>query len=110
MKQLNNKIKRLERKWVYKGEDSLMIVNERLAMGRDSTTFVLNEIFKIVDSVNTSNAEMFKSLEKGALIGITNYKSPAVIIRSSGRIVETLRSRRADKLRVCFTIAQNTLA
>jgi hypothetical protein len=99
-----------ERKQLFKRADSLMIVNERLAMERDSTTFVLNETFKVVDSVNIANAEMFKSLEKGALIGITNLKSDAVIVRRSGKIVETLRSRRADKLRACYTIAPNTLA
>lgn len=99
-----------ERKKLFRRADSLIRVNERLSMERDSTTSALNETIKLVDSVNNSNAEMSKSLEKAALIGITNLKVDGVIVRSSGKIVDTKRARRAEKIRACYTLAPNALA
>jgi cell division protein FtsB len=99
-----------ERIQLYKRADSLVAVTERLAIEKDSTTAVLNQTIKVVDSVTSSNTEMSKSLEKGALIGITNLSAKAIIVRKSGKIKETERSSRADKIKVCYTLAPNTLA
>ena len=99
-----------ERAQLFKRADSLLVVTERLAIERDSTTAVLNKTIKAVDSVTTANTQMSKSLEKGALIGITNLDASAIIVRKGGKIKETKRASRADKIRVCYTIAPNTLA
>ncbi|MFT4674073.1 MAG: cell division protein FtsB [Saprospiraceae bacterium] len=99
-----------ERIQLYKRADSLVAVTERLAIEKDSTTVVLNQTIKVVDSVTSSNTEMSKSLEKGALIGITNLSAKAIIVRKSGKIKETQRSSRADKIKVCYTLAPNILA
>ena len=99
-----------ERRQLFRRADSLIRVNKRLSIERDSTTSVLNETIKLVDSVSISNAEMSKSLEKAALIGITGLKVDGVIVRNSGKIVDTERARRADKIRACYTLAPNALA
>ena len=99
-----------ERAQLFKRADSLLVVTERLAIERDSTTAVLNKTIKAVDSVTTANTQMSKSLEKGALIGITNLDASAIIVRKGGKIKETKRASRADKIRVCYTIAPNNLA
>lgn len=99
-----------ERAELFKRADSLLLVTERLAIERDSTTAVLNKTIKAVDSVTTANTQMSKSLEKGALIGIINLNASAIIVRKGGKIKETKRASRADKIRVCFTIAPNNLA
>ena len=99
-----------ERAQLFKRADSLLVVTERLAIERDSTTTVLNKTIKAVDSVTTANTQMSKSLEKGALIGITNLDASAIIVRKGGKIKETKRASRADKIRVCYTIAPNNLA
>ena len=99
-----------ERAQLFKRADSLLLVTERLAIEKDSTTAVLNQTIKAVDSVTTANTQMSKSLEKGALIGITNLDARAIIVRKGGKIKETKRASRADKIRVCYTIAPNTLA
>ena len=99
-----------ERTQLIKRADSLLIVTQRLAIEKDSTTAVLNKTIKVVDSVTTANTQLFNSLEKGALIGITNLDVTAIIVRKGGKIKETKRASRADKIRVCYTIAPNTLA
>ena len=99
-----------ERTQLFKRADSLLVVTQRLAIEKDSTTAVLIKTIKVVDSVTTANTQLFKSLEKGALIGISNLDATAIIVRKGGKIKETKRASRADKIRVCYTIAPNTLA
>ena len=99
-----------ERAQLFKRADSLLVVTQRLAIEKDSTTAVLNKTIKVVDSVTTANTQLFNSLEKGALIGISNLDATAIIVRKGGKIKETKRATRADKIRVCYTIAPNTLA
>ena len=99
-----------ERTQLFKRADSLLVVTQRLAVEKDSTTAVLVKTIKVVDSVTTANTQLFNSLEKGALIGISNLDATAIIVRKGGKIKETKRATRADKIRVCYTIAPNTLA
>lgn len=99
-----------ERAQLFKRADSLLVVTQRLAIEKDSTTAVLVKTIKVVDSVTTANTQLFNSLEKGALIGISNLDATAIIVRKGGKIKETKRASRADKIRVCYTIAPNTLA
>ena len=99
-----------ERAQLFKRADSLLVVTQRLAIEKDSTTAVLNKTIKVVDSVTTANTQLFNSLEKGALIGISNLDATAIIVRKGGKIKQTKRASRADKIRVCYTIAPNTLA
>lgn len=99
-----------ERTQLFIRADSLLFVTQRLAIEKDSTTAVLNKTIKVVDSVTTANTQLFNSLEKGALIGITNLDATAIIVRKGGKIKQTNRASRADKIRVCYTIAPNTLA
>jgi len=99
-----------ERTQLFKRADSLLVVTQRLAVEKDSTTAVLIKTIKVVDSVTTANTQLFNSLEKGALIGISNLDATAIIVRKGGKTKETKRASRADKIRVCYTIAPNTLA
>ena len=99
-----------ERAQLFKRADSLLVVTQRLAIEKDSTTAVLIKTIKVVDSVTTANTQLFNSLEKGALIGISNLDATAIIVRKGGKIKETKRASRADKIKVCYTIAPNTLA
>ena len=99
-----------ERTQLFKRADSLLVVTQRLAVEKDSTTAVLIKTIKVVDSVTTANTQLFNSLEKGALIGISSLDATAIIVRKGGKIKETKRATRADKIRVCYTIAPNTLA
>ncbi|MCH2490071.1 MAG: hypothetical protein MK211_07975 [Flavobacteriales bacterium] len=99
-----------ERKMLFRRADSLIAANERLAIERDSTNVVLSETIKVVDSVNMENEVMSETIKKGSVVNAIDLRGEAVIIRNSGKIVDTRRSSRADKVRACFTLAPNPIA
>lgn len=99
-----------ERKMLFRRADSLIFANQRLAMERDSTTDVLTQTYQVVDSVSQSNTAMAETIKKGSAVNATDLRGDAVIVRKSGKIVDTRRSSRADKVRTCFTLAPNSIA
>ena len=99
-----------ERVVLFKKADSLSKMNTLLLAQRDSTNVVLNDTYKVVDSINQSNSLLSETLKSGALVKAINLKSEGVIVRNSGKVVETQRASRADKLRACFTLAPNEIA
>jgi hypothetical protein len=99
-----------ERKKLFLKADSLIFANQRLEMQRDSTTNVLENTYLVVDSVNQQNIDMAETIRKGSAIKATDLRGEAVIIRKSGKVVDTRRSSRADKVRACFTLAPNSIA
>ncbi|WP_271392169.1 hypothetical protein [Aequorivita sinensis] len=99
-----------ERAMLFKRADSLIAANKRLAMERDSTFLELDNTRMVVDSVSQENEAMNEILKKGSIVKATNLRGEAVIIRNSGKVVDTRRSSRADKIRACFTLAPNSIA
>ncbi|WP_313112437.1 hypothetical protein [Aequorivita sediminis] len=99
-----------ERAMLFKRADSLIAANKRLAIERDSTFQELDNTRMVVDSVSQENEAMNEILKKGSIVKATNLRGEAVIIRNSGKVVDTRRSSRADKIRACFTLAPNSIA
>ncbi|NND62874.1 MAG: hypothetical protein HKN48_06730 [Flavobacteriaceae bacterium] len=99
-----------ERKMLFKRADSLIQANQMLAMEMDSTNTILNETIRVADSVSEENIAMAETLKKGSVVKATDLKGDAVIVRKSGKIVDTKRASRADKVRTCFTLAPNIIA
>lgn len=99
-----------ERKVLFKKADSLIAANKMLAMERDSTNVVLNETIRVVDSVSEQNMSMAETIKKGSVVSAVDLRGEAVIVRNSGKIVDTRRSSRADKIRACFTLTPNSIA
>jgi len=99
-----------ERKFMFKRADSLIKANQLLAIQMDSTTTILNETIRVVDSVGEENIAMAETLKKGSVVKAINLKGDAVIVRKNGKIVDTKRSSRADKVRSCFTLTPNIIA
>lgn len=99
-----------ERIMLFKRADSLIAANKQLAMERDSTYTELSNTRMIVDSVSTENTAMNETIKKGSIVKATDLRGEAVIVRSSGKVVDTKRASRADKIRTCFTLAPNAIA
>ena len=99
-----------ERTMLFKKADSLIVENQRLALERDSTNVVLESTRQTVDSVSLSNVMMSETIKKASVINAIDLRGEAVIVRNSGKIVDTKRSSRADKIRACFTLAPNAIA
>ncbi|MCB0465700.1 MAG: hypothetical protein KDC78_08525 [Aequorivita sp.] len=99
-----------ERTLLFKRADSLIAANKQLAMERDSTSTELSNTRMVVDSVSQENMAMTETIKKGSIVKATDLRGEAVIIRNSGKVVDTKRASRADKIRACFTLAPNAIA
>lgn len=97
--------------------DSLVAENTKLkeenlllSKNLDSTNVVLEESRTYNDTLLSQNDKLYKTVEKGQKLVIVNLKTIAVKERSSGKQIETEKASRADKLKISFTIAENSLA
>jgi ElaB/YqjD/DUF883 family membrane-anchored ribosome-binding protein len=99
-----------ERLLLFRKADSLIAANQNLAMQRDSTLTILDQTVKVVDSVATQNIALAEAVKRGSVVNALDLSAAGVIVRKSGKIIDTKRAHRADKIRACFTLAPNPLA
>ncbi len=84
--------------------------NQVLTVQRDSTVVALGQQKKFNDTLVIQNENLAKTVEKGAKLVVMNLRTQAIKQRSSGKQIETERASRADKLKVCFSLAANAIA
>ncbi len=84
--------------------------NATLTTQRDSTVMVLGEAKKYNEVLVGQNEELTKTVEIASKLTISNLKTAAYKMRSSGKQIETEKARRADVLKISFTIAENKVA
>jgi hypothetical protein len=89
--------------------DSLKVENSYLATSLDSTRIKLEERTMFTDSLLVQNTALAEVVENASILNTIDLKGFGVIERTSGKLIPTERARRADKIRVCFTVAKNTL-
>ncbi|MEO1031989.1 MAG: chromosome partitioning protein ParA [Bacteroidota bacterium] len=89
--------------------DRLKVENEYLATSLDSTQVQLAERTVFTDSLLVQNTELANVVEDAAALQTVGLVGMGVIERSSGKQIPTERARRGDKIKVCFTVAKNTL-
>uniref|UniRef100_UPI004049A024 chromosome partitioning protein ParA n=1 Tax=Gelidibacter sp. TaxID=2018083 RepID=UPI004049A024 len=89
--------------------DRLKIENSLLATSLDSTNVKLAERTVFTDSLLVQNTELANVVENAAVLQTVNVKSFGVIERTSGKQIPTERARRSDKIKICYTVAKNTL-
>jgi uncharacterized protein (DUF3084 family) len=91
-------------------DDGLKKINEMLLKQKDSTALVVNEQKKSLDTLAQQNNYLKKTVEKASKLILTNIKITAIKESSSGKQVETEKASRTNKLKICFTIAENDVA
>ncbi|XLS27572.1 hypothetical protein ACJD0Z_10225 [Flavobacteriaceae bacterium M23B6Z8] len=99
-----------ERKFLLAQNDSLRKSNTLIAMQRDSTIVALQTQTFVADSLVEQNTELAKVVELGSALNLAKFSIDAVKERSSGKLVSTTRARRADKIKICYTVAGNKIA
>ena len=99
-----------EREQLLKQVDSLQKSNSFIAMQRDSTYTELEKQTVFNDSLVVQNTQLADVVEKGSALNLSKFSVDAVKERSSGKLSSTSRAKRADKFKVCFTIADNVIA
>ncbi len=89
--------------------DSLRIENSYLATSLDSTRVRLEERTMFTDSLLVQNTALAEVVENASILNTVDLKGFGVIERTSGKLIPTERAKRADKIRICFTVAKNPL-
>lgn len=84
--------------------------NVSLVSKVDSLNMALGESMRFNDTLVIQNENLAKTVEKASKLTVMNLRTQGIKEKSSGREVVTERARRADKLKVCFSIAQNEVA
>jgi len=90
--------------------DQLKKDNADLTVQRDSTVMVLGEAKKYNEVLVGQNEELSKTVEKASKLTISNLQTAAYKLRSSGKQVSTEKARKADILKISFTISENAVA
>ncbi len=99
-----------EREQLLRQVDSLKTSNTLIAMQRDSTYVQLEKQTVFNDSLVVQNTQLADVVEKGSALNLTTFNVDAVKERNSGKLVSTSRSKSTDKLKICFTVANNVIA
>jgi hypothetical protein len=99
-----------EREELLRQVDSLKQSNTMIAMQRDSTFAELEKQTVFNDSLVVQNTQLAEAVERGSALNLTLFSVDAVRERSNGTLRSTSRAKRTDKLKVCFTVADNVIA
>jgi len=112
IKRYRNEIGKLkdERALLFKRADSLIAVNKLIMAERDNAFYELNETAKAADSIAQKNIVLADKIRSGSVVQAINLNGSGVITKNNGKIIDTQRSRRADKIRICFELAPNKIA
>ncbi len=90
--------------------DELTKSNTLIAMQRDSTFVELTKQTVFNDSLVVQNTQLADVVEKGSALNLSGFTVDAVKERNSGKLVSTSRANGTDKLKICFTVADNVIA
>ncbi|MGB5236026.1 MAG: hypothetical protein WBM43_07475 [Flavobacteriaceae bacterium] len=99
-----------EREALIKKVDSLTQSNALIAMQRDSTYVELEKQTVFNDSLVVQNTQLAEVVERGSALNLSAFTVDAVRVRNNGKMVSTTRGNRTDKLKICFTVADNLIA
>lgn len=91
--------------------DSLNILNQKLVEEKKHVEKKLNEKETVISEMNKKQEELKSTIEKGSILSCSNIKAVAVQIKKGGKKEsETSRAKRANKIKVSFTLGENKIA
>ncbi len=106
------KFYRLKRevKKLYADIDVLKSENIGLSKKNDSIVGQLDSQLKLSDSLNIQVVDAQKIIQSASELSVAALKGSAVIVKSSGKQISTTKARRTDKVKICFSVAENRIA
>ena len=112
LKKYKEQLRLLENKYetLIRENESLKKLNQELVTKVDSTTTILVESQEYSKVLAGQNDELAQTGAKGSKLSILNLKTAAYKVKSSGKEIETDKARRANILKISFTIAENAIA
>jgi FtsZ-binding cell division protein ZapB len=89
--------------------DSLNQANQELMAKNVGLTQELGEVTGQKEALSTEKQALEGKIAKGAILHTTAINAGALFMRSSGKQVETDRAKKAEMVKCCFTLGQNTV-
>lgn len=77
---------------------------------RDQLNTALGEKIIFTDSVVSQNFKISERLKVGSMLNLTTLNVDAVKVRNNGKMISTPKAKRADRLKICFTVSPNAIA
>jgi len=97
-------------KKLYADNEQLQLVNTQLSKEKDSIVGQLDSQLKLSDSLNTQVVDAQKIIQSASELSVAALKGSAIIEKSSGKQIPTTKARRTDKVKICFSVAENRIA
>ncbi len=98
-----------EKEKLFQVIDSLKEANQLLAFEKDSLGQELTQLSETHEKVLEEKEKLAQVVSKAKTLGVTNIKVDGVKIKKNGKVVETRRSKRTQKIRICMTVTKNTV-
>lgn len=102
------KLKR-EVKKLYAQIDKLKSENVFLSKEKDTLEGQLKSQHQLSDSLTTQVTDAQKIILSASELSVAALKGGAIIEKSSGKQIPTTKARRADKVKICFSVAENRI-
>jgi hypothetical protein len=89
--------------------DSLNQANQALMARTWALPRSLGEVKGQKDALSTEKAALEGKIAKGAILHTTTINAGALFMRNNGKQVETDRAKKAEMVKCCFTLGQNSV-
>lgn len=93
-----------------KDNEALQSQNNYLSKTNDTLVDRLDTQVKLSDSLTSQVVDAQKLIETASELSVAALNGTAIIQKSSGKQSVTTKARRADKVKICFSIAENKIA
>jgi len=97
-------------KKLYADNEQLQLMNTQLSIEKDSIVGQLDSQLKLSDSLTTQVTDAQKIIQSASELSVAALKGSAIIVKSSGKQIPTTKARRTDKVKICFSVAENRIA
>ena len=109
MKKEAQTLRNVMKNYVHK-VDSLNTLNKELQATIKIKDNTITQVSGERDNLKEKTENLSKTIEEGSKLRIVNLTAEAIRVRSSGSFSETTRAKRADQVKSCFTIVENTIS
>ena len=90
--------------------DSLLVINENLVIEKDSVIKENRNINWRNYTLNKQNQKLAEKVSKGSVLDVLKIDVKAIRYRRTGKEVSTHFAKKAQKVKVCFTIGANQIS
>ena len=90
--------------------DSLLVLNEKLTIEKDSVIEENKNINWKNYKLNKQNKKLAEKVNKGSVLELLSIDVEALRYRSTGREVTTRFAKKVQKIRVCFSVGANQIS